>query len=120
MARRVVAEMNRWGIVMDDSAGTNLTLTPPGAFLLLLGRAAAENWAPADLLACLKHPLALGGKSFAPFRSTVRRLEKTLLRGKRPGDGLPGLKQAAETAKAPEITEFINDLERRAGAFTQK
>lgn len=120
LARRVVAEMNRWGIVMDDSAGTNLTLTPPGAFLLLLGRAAAENWAPADLLACLKHPLALGGKSFAPFRSTVRRLEKTLLRGKRPGDGLPGLKQAAETAKAPEITEFINDLERRAGAFTQK
>lgn len=120
LARRVVAEMNRWGIVMDDSAGTNLTLTPLGAFLLLLGQAALTNWAPFEMLACLKHPLALGAKSFAPFRSTVRKLEKNLLRGKRPGDGFPGLKQAAEAADIPEIRDFINDLEQRVGDFTKK
>lgn len=119
LARRVVAEMNRWGIIMDDSAGTNLTLTPLGAFLLLLGQAALTDWAPVEMLACLKHPLALGAKSFAPFRSLVRRLEKNLLRGKRPGNGFAGLKRAAETAGIPEITDFINDLETRLGPFTQ-
>ena len=120
LARRVVAEMNRWGIVMDDSAGTNLTLTALGAFLLLLGEAALENWAPAKMLACLKHPLALGGKDFAPFRSVVRKTEITLLRGKRPGDGFDGLKHAAVNENEKEIIDFINDLEQRVGGFTQK
>lgn len=89
MARRVVAEMNRWGIIMDDSAGTNLTLTPLGAFLLLLGQAALTDWAPVEMLACLKHPLALGAKSFAPFRSLVRRLEKTCCAANAPATVLP-------------------------------
>lgn len=89
LARRVVAEMNRWGIIMDDSAGTNLTLTPLGAFLLLLGQAALTDWAPVEMLACLKHPLALGAKSFAPFRSLVRRLEKTCCAANAPATVLP-------------------------------
>ncbi len=120
LARRVVAEMNRWGIVMDDSAGTNLTLTPLGTFLLLLGRAALTDWAPCDFLACLKHPLALGGQKFAPFRSLVRKTEKELLRGKRPGNGFSGLKKAAETSKKQDLINFIHDLEQRLSPFTRQ
>lgn len=116
LGRRVVAEMNRWGIVMDDSAGTNLTLTPLGAFILLLGSAALNNLAPYDLLACLKHPLAAGGTDFAKFRSQVRRLEKNILRGKRPGDGIEGLKNAA--ANDALLTKTVAVLEQRIGAFT--
>lgn len=117
LGRRVVAEMNRWGIVMDDSAGTNLTLTPLGAFILLLGEAALSNLAPYELLACLKHPLAAGGTDYARFRAQVRRLEKSILRGKRPGDGLDGLKKAVEKENAA-LKETVEVLESCLGAFT--
>ncbi|MBO4521050.1 MAG: double-strand break repair protein AddB [Alphaproteobacteria bacterium] len=114
LARRVAAEMNRWKITMDDSAGTNLTLTEPGAFLLLLGEAAVNNWAPAALLACLKHPMALGGQDFAQFRTTVRKLEMTALRGKRPGDGFDGLRSAV----TDDLKEFVSDLKTRLENFS--
>lgn len=120
LARRVVAEMNRWGIVMDDSAGTNLMLTPLGAFLLLLGKAALSNWAPWEMLACLKHPLALCAKNPAVFRFEVRKTEKALLRGKRPGDGFEGLKAAAENGSDRSLLDLIEDLEQRSGDFTKK
>ncbi|MGB3721313.1 MAG: double-strand break repair protein AddB, partial [Pacificimonas sp.] len=35
LARRVAAQMRRWGVELDDSAGTPLGLTPPGAMLRL-------------------------------------------------------------------------------------
>ncbi|MBR1777198.1 MAG: double-strand break repair protein AddB [Alphaproteobacteria bacterium] len=118
LARRVAAEMNRWGIVMDDSGGTNLTLTEPGSFLLLLGQAALNNWTPVELLSCLKHPLALGGKDFASFRSQVRTLELKALRGQRLGDGFDGLKAAAQTAQETDLMPFVQDLENRLSAFS--
>ena len=46
LARRVAAELTRWDIAIDDSAGQKLSRTPPGAFLALLARAAAEDFAP--------------------------------------------------------------------------
>ncbi|HXI99699.1 MAG TPA: hypothetical protein VNH44_00665, partial [Micropepsaceae bacterium] len=58
IARRVAAELTRWDIAIDDSAGVTLSRTPPGAFLALLARAAAERFTPVPLLALLKHPLA--------------------------------------------------------------
>src|SRR5690349_9141668 len=36
LARRVAAELRRWDIEIDDSAGVPLARTPPGAFLRLL------------------------------------------------------------------------------------
>ena len=119
LARRVVAEMNRWGIVMDDSAGTNLYLTGVGTFLMLAGQAALNNQAPFDFLACLKHPMALCGKTFAVFRPAVRRFELKFLHGKRPGDGFAGLKAAAGNADDADAANFIDDLERRTGGFTR-
>ena len=61
-ARRVAAELRRWDIAVDDSAGMPLAATPPGSFLRLLATAAAEDFAPVPLLALLKHPLAAGGQ----------------------------------------------------------
>src|SRR3546814_2156334 len=55
LARRVSAELRRWDIEVDDSAGVPLGETPTGAFLRLLARAAAEEAAPVPLLAVLKH-----------------------------------------------------------------
>lgn len=116
LARRVVAEMNRWGVVMDDSAGTNLALTPLGTYISLLGIMALNNLAPFDLLACLKHPLAAGGKDFGTFRHLVRRLERNYLRGKRQGDGFDGLEKAVSKEDSA-LTEFVQDLKERFGGF---
>ena len=88
LARRVAAEMTRWNIAIDDSAGMRLSRTPPGAFLALLARAAATRFAPVALLALLKHPLASGGEERSHFRRNVRALEMAALRGLRPEPGL--------------------------------
>ncbi|WP_339949296.1 double-strand break repair protein AddB [uncultured Albimonas sp.] len=57
LARRVKAELGRWGIEPDDSAGRPLGLTPPG---ILLGLAAGRIGRPMTaeaLAALLRHPL---------------------------------------------------------------
>ncbi len=94
LARRVAAELSRWQIEIDDSAGTPLADTPPGLFLRLVARAFAERFAPIPLLAMLKHPLAQGGEPPGDLRARVRRLERTVLRGPRPAPGFDGLIEA--------------------------
>jgi len=100
LAAQVTAELRRWNIVIDDSAGHKLNLTPPGAFFLLLAEAAAVDWAPVELLALLKHPLAAAGLATADLRALVRELERSLLRGPRPGPGWAGLRAALVAAEA--------------------
>ena len=77
LARRVAAELSRWQVDIDDSAGKPLADTPPGLFLRLVARAFAERFAPVPLLAMLKHPLARGGEDAGVFRNRVRQLERT-------------------------------------------
>jgi ATP-dependent helicase/nuclease subunit B len=98
LARRVAAEMGRWNIAIDDSAGRPLANTPPGTFLALVAEAAIERFAPVPLLALLKHPLAAGGEATADFRRKVRELDRFCLRGPRPDPGLDGIADAIATA----------------------
>jgi ATP-dependent helicase/nuclease subunit B len=98
LARRVAAELGRWNIVIDDSAGRPLANTPPGTFLTLLAEAAFERFAPVPLLALLKHPLASGGEAPPDFRRKVRELDRFCLRGPRPDRGLDGIEHAIATA----------------------
>jgi ATP-dependent helicase/nuclease subunit B len=102
LGRRVAAELLRWGVRVDDSAGVPLDQSPPGSFLLLAAQLAAPDAAPVALLAALKHPLAAGGLERAEFRRQVRELELQALRGIRPAGGLPGLAAVLATADAPE------------------
>ncbi len=99
LARRVAAELRRWGIEIDDSAGLPLNRTPPGAFLRLVLELAESRLAPVPLLAALKHPLAAGGLAPALFRRLARRLEEAIL-GPRPAPGLEGLRAALADADA--------------------
>jgi ATP-dependent helicase/nuclease subunit B len=107
LARRVAAELRRWGIEIDDSAGTPLGHTAPGAFLRLVLELADSGLAPVPLLAALKHPLAAGGLAPASFRERARRLERAL-RGPRPAPGFPGLKAALGDAG---LLRFVDRLE---------
>ena len=99
LARRVAAELRRWGIEIDDSAGTPLGATVPGTFLRLTAALASEQVAPLALLACLKHPLATGGLEAGVFKAQVRHLETAALRGPRPAAGFAGLKAALAAAR---------------------
>jgi len=94
LARRVAAELERWNIEIDDSAGQPLSKTPAGTFLRLSAHLAAGGFAPLDLLSTLKHPKAALGFEPADLRRRTRRLEIDVLRGPRPESGLAGLKAA--------------------------
>jgi ATP-dependent helicase/nuclease subunit B len=110
LARRVAAELTRWGIAIDDSAGQKLSSTPPAAFLSLLARAAAEGFPPVALLSLLKHPLAAGGDWPSQFRRRVRYLEHRHLRGLRPGRGLEGIAARLTSDADKDITEWFTKL----------
>jgi len=99
LARRVAAELRRWQVEVDDSAGLPLAQTPPGAFLRLTANMVAGNLAPVTLLAALKHPLATLALKEGAFRAKVRTLEVELLRGPRPAPGIAGLEAVLKTKK---------------------
>ena len=100
LARRVAAELKRWDITIDDSAGRPLAHSSAGAFLSLIAEAAEAQFAPVPLLALLKHPLATLGGEPAPFRAMARLLDKYVLRGPRPDPGLDGIQKAIAAARA--------------------
>ncbi|MBS0282267.1 MAG: double-strand break repair protein AddB, partial [Proteobacteria bacterium] len=100
LARRVAAELGRWQIAIDDSAGRPLAHTGAGAFLCLLAEAADAQFAPVPLLALLKHPFATLGGDPAIFRARARLLDRMALRGPRPDPGLAGIARAIAAAIA--------------------
>ena len=57
LARRVSAELLRFGVRADDSGGTPLSNTPPGTLLGLMLQATFGPGDPVPVLALLKHPL---------------------------------------------------------------
>lgn len=115
LARRVAAELRRWGIVIDDSAGTPLPMTGTGLFFHLIADALAEDLAPVPLLALLKHPLSAAGMAHIDFQRQVRLLERKILRGPRPGAGLAGLEAAfmvADLFEGPDRLALRSLLDR--------
>jgi ATP-dependent helicase/nuclease subunit B len=81
LGRRVAAELARFGIEADDSAGTPLLSTPQGTLLRLLVEAALRPGDPVPLVALLKHPLARFGLPATDVSDAVTALELTALRG---------------------------------------
>jgi double-strand break repair protein AddB len=62
LTRRVAAQLDRWGILPDDSAGTPLALSPPGRFLRHVAELIGQRLTAESLLVLLKHPLTHGRK----------------------------------------------------------
>ncbi len=114
LARRVAAELTRWGIAVDDSAGQPLGETPPGIFLRLALDLLAEQVAPAPLLALLKHPLAAAGMNPTALRQAARSLEVAVLRGPRPAAGFAGLREAVAAGDGKEHLPLVDRLAQTA------
>lgn len=85
LARRVTAELDRWSLIPDDSAGRPLALTPPGVFLRRIAGRMGERPTPEALLALLKHPLTNSGPGArGRHMELTARLEARVLRGGAP------------------------------------
>jgi ATP-dependent helicase/nuclease subunit B len=117
LARRVTAELGRWQIDIDDSAGRPLAETPAGVFLRLCARVITDAMAPVGLLALLKHPFAAAGMNPAAFRTQVRHLELMLLRGTRPGPGIDGLRRALSEVRPDKVRGLDRFIDRLDGVF---
>ncbi len=93
LAQHVTAQLKRWGLNIDDSAGTPLSQTPIGIYLKATAQLACSGIRPKDLMALLKHPFTKMGLPIQDFRSHVRKLD-LLLRSAGNIKGLDAIKQA--------------------------
>ncbi|MFY0613869.1 MAG: double-strand break repair protein AddB [Hyphomicrobiaceae bacterium] len=96
LARRVAIRLESWGIRVDDSAGRPFVKTVPGAFLDLAIEAFAQNFAPAAMMALLKHPLTRLGWPALEIRRAARILEVGAFRAPYIGNGIDGILAAID------------------------
>ncbi|MDH3581471.1 MAG: double-strand break repair protein AddB, partial [Hyphomicrobiales bacterium] len=96
LARRVSVRLEKWGLEVDDSAGTPLEKTLAGSFMDALCEAVATNFAPVTLLALLKHPMTRLGRSAADMRHCARLLELIAFRQPATAKGLAAHRRAVE------------------------
>ncbi|MGI6244302.1 MAG: double-strand break repair protein AddB [Pseudochelatococcus sp.] len=92
LAERVSAELARWGIAAEDSAGRSLSRSSAGTLARLAAHAAVSNFAPEPLLALLAHPAATFGLARVDVERAAAAIEIGLLRGPAPPAGLAGLR----------------------------
>jgi ATP-dependent helicase/nuclease subunit B len=133
LARRVAADLARWGLVVDDSAGVGFSRTPPAIFARLVADVALGGYDPVALVSLLQHPLAAFGLARPEARRRARILEIGALRGPAPRAGSDGLLAALIAAEdetleedarpplarrriKPEDWENAHDLARRVAA----
>ncbi|HEX8663735.1 MAG TPA: double-strand break repair protein AddB [Beijerinckiaceae bacterium] len=100
LALRVAAELRRWDVEVEDSAGVPLSDTPAGRLARLAADAAALDFEPARVLALIAHPLLRLGLPRSHVERAAAALEIGVLRGPEPRPGLDGLAQALAVRRA--------------------
>lgn len=110
LARRVEAQLDRWGIIPDDSAGTPLALSAPGRLLRHVVRAFEAPVTADVLVMLLKHPLAGSGGNRGTHLLLTRDLELQL---RRKGPAFPtaeALQTWASTHHDPEAVRWADAM----------
>ena len=115
LGRRVSSRLQRWGIMLDDSAGVPFANTLRGNFLRLVADWVQDVADPVNLLALLKHPLCRVGFETSKCSAMVQQLDLSL-RGFRPGEGFAGLRRKLEGG--PEW-DALEDAEASLNETTQ-
>lgn len=90
LAVRVAAQLRRWNIQVDDSAGTPILQTPHGTLIMALAEAMADRFSPVSVLAVAKHPLVHAGEERLAWLEQTRALDLRL-RGPSEGTGLEAI-----------------------------
>ena len=114
LAIRVAAQLRRWNINVDDSAGTPLLQTPHGTLILALAEGLANRFSPVSLLGIAKHPLVYAGDDRLKWLEMTRRLDLKL-RGPVSGKGLDAVTTLLASSKRPdaELSEYWIALKSR-------
>ncbi|WP_019219232.1 double-strand break repair protein AddB [Bartonella florencae] len=81
LARRVAAELQRFGIEANDSGGIPLAQTLPATLLRLLLENIFQPYDPVAFLSLLKHPLTTLGQERHHLREMAENFELFVLRG---------------------------------------
>ena len=113
IARRVSAELERWGVEVEDSAGRTLGQSPAGALARLILDAAIE-FSPRSILALLAHPAARFGRARADIEGATRALELAVFRAI-PLKSLDDLDQAFAVARRAAEDIHAHPAVRRVG-----
>lgn len=99
LAMRVSAELARWRITAEDSAGASLARAPAGRFARLVAELAVAV-EPARIIALLSHPFTRLGLTRGEVVRGAAALEIGTLRGPAPRPGFAGLREAIDTARS--------------------
>lgn len=113
LARRVAAELTRFGIEIDDSAGEPLRASPYATLAQIIARAAASGLAPADLTALLTHPAARFGCARAEIERLAPLFEIGLLRQDRHVAAFATPAEAIAAARQASQGRFAHPAQRR-------
>ncbi len=97
LARRVCAQLGKWGLHVPDAAGVALATTPDGVFFQLIADAAATG-SKIALLALLKHPFVRRAEAPAIIEAATSIIEMAAVRQPWGGDG------AAQLARGLSLT----------------
>jgi ATP-dependent helicase/nuclease subunit B len=111
LARRVKAELKRWNISINDSAGEPLIRYGGASLLNLLLEAALQNFSGETLAALMRHDLAGFGLPIEQARRCASLVELSLLRT---GTGAPEIGKLSHALRlASEKTQLQHMLLRR-------
>jgi ATP-dependent helicase/nuclease subunit B len=114
LARRVRAQLGKWGLQLTDEAGTPLAAMAPGVFHQLVADVAASG-ARIAMLALLKHPLTRLGLPPGGLDAAASTIEMAALRQPWSTDGVaqlaPGLTIARHHHRKHQALGRLNDAE---------
>lgn len=126
LTRRIAAELARFDIVVDDSAGAPLFQSRMGRLIRQAIAICINEFAPVDLMAFLRNRYVTLRRRRSDVTKLTDALELGVLRGQRPTPGIVGLTRIIEANRAGEIprtrhrlkddealdlTEFLVDLD---------
>jgi ATP-dependent helicase/nuclease subunit B len=118
IARRVSAELARWGVEVEDSAGRTLGQSPAGVLARLILEAAIE-FTPRSLLALLAHPSVRFGRPLKQIEAATRALELAVFRAI-PLASLDDLEEAFTAARAAADDRHAHPAIRRVGEASRR
>ncbi|WP_127145057.1 double-strand break repair protein AddB [Pelagibacterium montanilacus] len=92
LARRIAAELDRFGIETDDAAGTPLARSEAGRLVRQIVTLVTGGYGAVDLVALLRNRHVRLGLGRSAVASATLALDLGVLRGQRPAPGLEGLR----------------------------
>lgn len=115
LARQVAVELKRFGLQVDDSAGTPLNVTQAGVFARLVAEAALHSYESAGTLSLLQHPLCALKTLREGINEANGAIERVLFRGFSSGRDYETLLRQFELPQKTESTRRLKAQDREKG-----